>query len=734
MTQNEWQEKWQPIVDELRPNLLNYLSWRHPEIKNPESGRLFTCLNPGHRDSKPSMQLLKQSNNTRVYCYGCGASYDLIDLIGIDDGITDTVEKVKRACEIYHVPLPEQESKANQKHNKTERKRGDSMTKSERASAAPAGQAEADKEADFTEFFLQAHEHLSETDYHRGLSRETLDRFNVGYVESWKGPKTPEWVEPSPRLIIPTSAHSYLARDTRPNLTGNAADYTKQKVGKVHFLNAEALWTAQEPVFIVEGEIDAMSVCDVGAEAVALGSTSMVKRFLSLLEERPPLQPLIVALDNDAGENQAGQRAALELKEGLEALGLPCYLFNIAGDLKDANDALQADRNAFAMRVFDVVTQVGNLEEQKKEAAIDELRKESVKNHIADFLENIKERKQAPCYTTGLEGLNKILDGGLYEGLYIVGAISSLGKTTFCLQMADAIAAAGHDVLFFSLEVSRNELMAKSVSRNTLLANTEELASTAHAMTTRDILSGRKHTRNKATGEYTVREYDDTEKYILQSALARYEKYADHIYITEGVGTVGIEDIKEKVRRHKETTGKAPVVMIDYLQIIAPFDIKATDKQNTDRAVLELKRLSRDYHIPVVGISSFNRDNYKEPVSMASFKESGAIEYSSDVLIGLQYTGMDYNDDEKDDNAETDKARKQRIRQIFRAMEAASREGRPQKIQIKVLKNRNGIKGDAQAEFLPAFNYYRKPTRDAEQVKGAVNNGGWKATTSNYGR
>ena len=44
--------------------------------------------------------------------------------------------------------------------------------------------------------------------------------------------------------------------------------------------------------------------------------------------------------------------------------------------------------------------------------------------------------------------------------------------------------------------------------------------------------------------------------------------------------------------------------------------------------------------MPVLGISSFNRDNYNNPVGMQSFKESGAIEYSSDVLIGLQFKGV----------------------------------------------------------------------------------------------
>ena len=60
---------------------------------------------------------------------------------------------------------------------------------------------------------------------------------------------------------------------------------------------------------------------------------------------------------------------------------------------------------------------------------------------------------------------------------------------------------------------------------------------------------------------------------------------------------------------------------------------------------MELKRISRDFKTPVIGISSFNRDNYNNAVSMQSFKESGAIEYSSDILIGLQLKGAGQKDE-----------------------------------------------------------------------------------------
>ena len=292
-----------------------------------------------------------------------------------------------------------------------------------------------------------------------------------------------------------------------------------------------------------------------------------------------------------------------------------------------------------------------------------------------------------------------------------MGAISSLGKTTFCLNVADNIAQAGHDVIIFSLEMARNELIAKSISRLTLIKDLAENASTAHAKTTRGILTGTRYA-----------DYSQTERELIQRSIASYGEYAKNIYITEGVGNVGIEEIREKVRKHIKLTGKPPVVVIDYLQIIAPADLRATDKQNTDKAVLELKRLSRDYSIPIIGISSFNRDSYTAPVNMAAFKESGASEYSSDVLIGLQYEGMDYQE------GEADKARDKRIRELMKQAVEDGKAGKPQKIQVKVLKHRNGSKGDAYLDFYPMFNYFTAP----KAGERSESSGGWSKSEGGY--
>ena len=666
-------------------------------LTKDRSGRGFVC--PVCKGgSKEHGTGITTKDEVHFTCWaGCFTHADIIDIIGKERKLADEDynAKLQAAADAFGITIDNSPfhdlAKVHQKKATT---------------GAKAGSKDGEAEPDYTDFFLQANRDIGKTDYHRGLSLETLNRFKIGYVESWKHPKAPQ-APASPRLIIPTSKSSYLARDTRAELTDQQKQYSKSKVGKVRIFNGQALYSASKPIFIVEGEIDALSIIDVGGEAIGLGSAGNARALLSILEAKRPEQPLILALDND----EAGKKADKELAEGLERLKLPFYRLDVAAPHKDANEALMKDRESFRT----AVAKAENIEEEAQEAEREALEIESAFHGVSSFLENIeKDMRNPPEYApTGFDELDALLDGGLYPGLYIAGALSSLGKTTFCLQIADNMAAAGRDVLVFSLEMARKELIAKSLSRLSFTLCMEQGISTRNAKTTRGILSPTLYNR-----------YKPEELELIFEAAGSYQAYAKHIYITEGMGDVGVNEIRERVQKQIRITGKPPVVVIDYLQILSPADMKATDKQNTDRAVTELKRISRDYNIPVIAISSFNRDNYNAPVNLASFKESGAIEYSSDVLIGLQYYGMDYQ------GGESEGARVKRIRELKEQAIKDGRAGKAQTIQAKVLKNRNGSKGDVVFKFWPMFNFFET----AEGAAAGDDDGGdWSRAGSSFG-
>ena len=602
-----------------------------------DGGRHFTCW----RDGCTLNELHK--------------SVDIIDIIGAKHGINpaDYNGKLDAAAAEYGIVI-------DGKLDKT-------------IVYTPSQPAQEEPQTDYSDFFLGAHENVGKTDYaqRRGLSQATINRFNLGFVENWRSPKAPN-APASPRLIIPTSQYSYLARDTRANLTEVQSHYSKMKVGKVQIFNTDALWTAQQPIFIVEGEIDAMSICEVGGEAVALGSTSNIGMLLQILTERKPSQPLIICLDND----DAGKKNTPKLMQGLRKLGIDCATADITLGCKDANETLCKDRQNFTAAVTAAAsTGVISSEEQREQE-----RQEYLSQSAADCLHECLDfyyKRSSNYVSTGFSKLDELLDGGLYAGLYGLGAVTALGKTSLCLQIADNIAMRGRDVLYVALEMSHYELIARSLSRLTYELSMQETGGTANAQNTRGIMTGVKYVN-----------HTQDENITINAAMNAYREYAKRLFFLEGVGNIGVDAIRERVARHTDITGAAPVVIIDYLQILAPADVRATDKQNTDKAVLELKRLSRDYNTPVLAISSLNRDNYNRAINSASFKESGGIEYSCDVLIGVQYYGAG--------------------QESFNAAAAAERDRR--EIEVKVLKNRNGSIGSTRIDFMKEYNYFTEQT------------------------
>lgn len=656
--------------DETKDRLKTYLPNYVKSITASSRGRnMYVCPIPkcgsGTGDNKTgAFSIMK--DGIRWKCFSCDKSGDIFDLIGIVEGITDYDEQFKRAVELYGTNIDDNSAAQGKRAEGEQDTHVCIHTENTHKTYTQAEQEET--ETDFSDFFLQAHSRIKEIDYpqQRGLSEAIIDRFNLGYVENWRHPKAPETVPTSPRLIIPTSQYSYTARNISANIRTEEQQYKKQAVGHKHIFNQTALKSAKKPIFVVEGELDALSIIEVGGEAVALSSTSQRRAFVESLKAEKPCQPLIIALDNDA----AGEKTATALLEDLQGLKIPCYRFNIAGEYEDANDMLQHDRAALAQ----AVAEAESIQDEAERIKRDSYLKTSTAYHIQSFINGISDSVNTPYTPTGFKKLDTALDGGLYEGLYIVGAISSLGKTTIVTQIADQIAQAGGDVLIFSLEMARAEIMAKSISRLTaqnVLTNGGDMK---HAKTTRGITTG---TRYKY--------YSSAERELIEKSIASYNQYAKHVYISEGTGDIGLEQIRDTVAQHIRYTGNKPVVIIDYLQIIAPYSERATDKQNTDKAVLELKRISRDYKLPVFCISSFNRGGYHTPVTMESFKESGAIEYSSDVLIGLQLKGVGSTG--------------------FNVDEAKKRN--PREIELVILKNRNGGTGDIIGyKYYPLFNYF----------------------------
>lgn len=84
---------------------------------------------------------------------------------------------------------------------------------------------------------------------------------------------------------------------------------------------------------------------------------------------------------------------------------------------------------------------------------------------MTEYRSEFSNTEYGKAFPTGFSILDGILNGGLREGLTVIGALSGLGKTTMLLQIANNIAEQGEDVIYFSLEMNKSELLTRTISR-----------------------------------------------------------------------------------------------------------------------------------------------------------------------------------------------------------------------------------------------------------------------------
>lgn len=648
----------------------------------------------------------KSRDGNGLHCFGCNFSGDVIDILNMflfGSRRSSCLEAVRRGADLLGfavdpvLPAGAKEAKNSSSAGKTAKAaepRNANAAQTDQTGADEAQPSSAEPGAGSTDGFMAYYQECRQrlkdpraVEYlqSRGISVETAELYWTGFDPQADPAGAPGALaadnvcrrHPSPRLICPTTAFHYVARSTDPACPKQYQKLNPKGSGSVGIFNLKALDQNPDSVFVTEGFFNALSFLEAGACAIATNSASNRAALINALKDRRPETTLILAFDND----EAGRRATAEVRAELRRLNIPFLLADEDitgrgdkcpdGSREDANDLLVKDRSAFAKAVARMQRQTAPKPDNGA-TYLDTLLYEDI----------VARREVIP---TGFPKLDELCGGGLHAGLYVIGAISSLGKTTFTAQLADQVAENGHDVLFFSLEMSQLELRAKSLSRLTWLMNP------AGAVTSAAVGSGR---------------WTDI---VYQAIEAYKELIGDRVSVIEGsfrcdLSFIG-DYVRTYIRRNAGGSGARPVVVADYLQILQPSQDAQmqTARQTVDACVTELKRLSRELGIPVVVISSINRTNYTRPVDFEAFKESGGIEYTADVVLGMQLSCL----------REAVFARKDNITEQRRRIREAKEE-MPRKIELVCLKNRYGKSGfSCFFDYYPAYDCFREAASDA---------------------
>jgi hypothetical protein len=210
------------------------------------------------------------------------------------------------------------------------------------------------------------------------------------------------------------------------------------------------------------------------------------------------------------------------------------------------------------------------------------------------------------------------MNGGLIGGrTYVLGGIPSSGKTVLINNITDNICLNGHPVLFFSYDDGRTELRYRTYCRFSGF-DIEDFNNCHLSKSDVETIC-----RNDSVSSI------NTIKYVVQKIIKvdDWPQLIDKIYA-----------------RHQ----KAPVIMIDYLRKVKTGSNRMDERLRVDEILSTLTDMAKIHNLPVLVISELARDSYKtgQRLSMASFKESGSIEYEASwlgILAAVEEDGFGYS-------------------------------------------------------------------------------------------
>ena len=314
---------------------------------------------------------------------------------------------------------------------------------------------------------------------------------------------------------------------------------------------------------------------------------------------------------------------------------------------------------------------------------------------------------------TGIEAIDKALGGGILSpGLTVLGAAPGIGKTTLALQIAQHIAKMEptRKVLFFSLEMAVQALIPKIQACWRRAAECARAAALSEQIENMEKASGVENAANSAEIEDAeVSEGIEDAASVAAAADAEGVEdmqtpigpLPDNFFIIDdrtprpmgeaAWSAPAISSVVRQIVKSQDKNAPRPFVIVDYLQFIPPTKEGVEERIRVNEALQEFSGITD--RAAVLLISSLNRSAYNRPISEEAFKETGLIEFSADVLLGMQYSAISAAAPTKNGTYTVD-----------RVKEAAKN---PREVELVVLKNRYAGMGDqVPLHFYPRENFF----------------------------
>jgi replicative DNA helicase len=247
--------------------------------------------------------------------------------------------------------------------------------------------------------------------------------------------------------------------------------------------------------------------------------------------------------------------------------------------------------------------------------------REIVKESFTTIERLFQKKELVTGVPSGFKELDRMTAGFQPSDLVIVAGRPSMGKTAFCLNVAQYAAIENKiPVAVFSLEMSKEQLVIRM------------LCSEAHVEGTR-----------LRTG--FLNESDWPKLTIAAANLSEAPIYIDD------TAALSVLEMRAKARRLKSDHGVG-MLIVDYLQLMKGRARVESRQQEISEISRSLKALAKELNIPVIAVSQLSRKTEERTGNrpqLSDLRESGAIEQDADLILFI-YRDEVYNKSEDNPN------------------------------------------------------------------------------------
>ncbi len=209
-------------------------------------------------------------------------------------------------------------------------------------------------------------------------------------------------------------------------------------------------------------------------------------------------------------------------------------------------------------------------------------------------------------FSCGFLKIDEAIDGIRPQHLWIIGGYTSIGKSSFAINIISSLLSQNVKVVLYSLEMSKIDL----VSRLLALATNEK---------GRDILKGKGSEKT-----------EEAKKILANSNLKIINEKTE-------LGEIVLSMVEQKI------TWEADVFFVDYLQQIDVNGLQ-TEYDSMRESSKEFQKAARHLNVPIIALSQVSNEAAKSPTStVIGFKGSGSIASASDFAIELVPNETDAN-------------------------------------------------------------------------------------------